>query len=226
MLGGRPSSKGVSKDQMWPLLVTKHPVIGRESVRKGRVYTRSHTALSGPEDSPFCTLWGYYPSCGKGQRVNRLGLTQNQVTIQCHVYTQNNNMRFQHMVEIAVMRKVIGVNGHGVLLTNDKIRSSHGNITYDIIGVIFHSAFLLLKGGGLWVLCESLGSQMQAGVSLTMKVIGVNTPYVKRNDVTPLSSSGRMTSSKGSSGSVKVNACIWSLGSIVRGQCSGNNYPG
>jgi hypothetical protein len=112
------------------------------------------------------------------------------------------------------------------LLANDKIRSPHGNIKYDITGVIHHSAILLLKEGGLWVLCESLRSQMQAGILLTMKVIGVNIPYIKRNDVTPLSSSGRLTSSKGSSGLVKVNACIWSLGSVVRGQCSGNNYPG
>ncbi len=86
-LGARSSDEGVSKDRMWQPIILEHPVIGQESVRERRVYTHLHTVLSCPKDSPFSTLWGYQPSCGKDQQVNWLGFTQDLVTIQCRVHT-------------------------------------------------------------------------------------------------------------------------------------------
>ncbi len=51
---------------------------------------------------------------------------------------------------------------------------------------------------------------------MAVKFIDSHTPYIKSNVVTPLRINGRMTGYKGLLGSVKVNACVWSVGSAAK----------
>jgi hypothetical protein len=94
---------------------------------------------------------------------------------------------------------------------NDQIGSPHGSITNYHASNVSHCLFLFLVEGGLWVPSEGLGGQVKVEISPTIKVTGVDILYIS-NNVTPLSSSRRMTGSKGSSGLVRFNACIWSVG--------------
>ena len=51
---------------------------------------------------------------------------------------------------------------------------------------------------------------------IAVKFINSCNPYIKSNNVTPLRINGRMTGCKGLLGSVKVNACVWSVGSAAK----------
>ncbi len=102
------------------------------------------------------------------------------MAIQVRVYTGNGDMQLQNLMKIAVMCDVCQVCGIGIELINDQIGSPHGSITDNGARDISHGSFLFLVEGGLWVLGQGLRGQVKAGILLTVKVIGVDIPYVKQ----------------------------------------------
>ena len=93
-LGCRSSEHGIGKGRVWEPLVAKHPVIGREASREGRVQACSNATLGRSLDSPFCALWGYQPSSGKSQGVNRGSLAGSHITSQARAQARNHNIGF------------------------------------------------------------------------------------------------------------------------------------
>ena len=93
-LGCRSSEHGIGKGRVWESLVAKHPVVSRESSRKGRVETCANATLGRSLDSPFCTLRGYQPSSGKSRGVNRCSLAGSHITSQASAHARDHNIGF------------------------------------------------------------------------------------------------------------------------------------
>ncbi len=80
-LGGSRGKHGVRKDGMWKSLVAKHPVVGREAAREGRVKASSYSELGCHDHCAFGTVWGDHPPGGQGLGVNWRNFSQANVAI-------------------------------------------------------------------------------------------------------------------------------------------------
>jgi hypothetical protein len=78
--GGR-RKHGVRKDGMWKSLVAKHPVVGREAARQGRVEASSYPALGCHDHCAFGMAGGDHPLGSQGLRVDWRNFLQANVAI-------------------------------------------------------------------------------------------------------------------------------------------------
>ncbi len=81
-MGRHASKHSVCKSCMWELLIAKHPVIGRESLRERGVQTSADTLLRSPLHSLLCTIQGDHPPVCKGHKVYWRRFVQSHVPTQ------------------------------------------------------------------------------------------------------------------------------------------------